>query len=112
MISRVWRGWTTLENADAYQTLLLEIVVPGIHSRATSGYLGMRVDRREIVGTTCEVEFVTTMLFETLDDVIAFAGEAYAVAVVPSAARALLKRFDPQSAHYRVVRDLTYGQSR
>ncbi len=42
------------------------------------------------------------MWFDSLDDVRAFAGEDYAVAVVPPKARALLQRFDDESAHYEV----------
>jgi hypothetical protein len=103
MISRVWRGWTTAENADAYQHLLLTSILPGIRARGTAGYLGMRVDRRDTPGTTGEVEFVTTMLFDSIDAVIAFAGEQYAVAVVPPSARTLLSRFDAESAHYEVI---------
>lgn len=108
MISRVWRGWTTPANASAYQSLLLETIVPGIRAHATAGYLGMRVDRRELPGTPGETEFVTTMLFRSLDDVVAFAGESYRVAVVPPAARALLSRFDAESAHYDVVARYDY----
>jgi hypothetical protein len=103
MISRVWRGWTTRENADAYQDLLLGTIVPGIRARNTPGYLGIRVDRRDAPGATDEIEFVTTMLFDSIEAVIAFAGERYAVAVVPPSARKLLLRFDAESAHYDVV---------
>jgi hypothetical protein len=49
-----------------------------------------------------EVEFVTIMWFGSLDDVRAFAGAEYEVAVVPADARALLSRFDARSAHYDV----------
>ncbi len=31
MISRLWHGWTTHENADAYEELLKSEVLPGIH---------------------------------------------------------------------------------
>ncbi len=43
------------------------------------------------------------MWFDSLDAVRAFAGEDYEAAVVPPAARALLLRFDPRSAHYEVI---------
>jgi hypothetical protein len=48
------------------------------------------------------VEFVTSMGFASPADVRAFAGEDYAVAVVPPRAQALLQRFDARSAHYEV----------
>ena len=113
MISRVWRGWTAPENADAYQALLLGTILPGIRSRGTPGYLGARVDRRATEDETGrrEVEFVTTMLFSSLEAVVAFAGENYAVAVVPASARALLARFDQVSAHYEVIATFDYPGS-
>ena len=49
-----------------------------------------------------EVEFVTVMWFTSLAAVRAFAGTDYEAAVVPAAARALLRRFDARSAHYDV----------
>ncbi|MEO7965209.1 MAG: antibiotic biosynthesis monooxygenase, partial [Gemmatimonadaceae bacterium] len=106
MVSRVWHGWTTRANADAYERLLLETILPGIRSRATAGYQGAFLYRRDISDVDVEdgmVEFVTTMLFDSMDDVRAFAGAEYDVAVVPPAARALLARFDARSAHYDVL---------
>jgi hypothetical protein len=103
MITRIWRGWTTPSNADAYQELLLTRVFPGIAARKIPGYLGIRLDRRSVGG---EVEFVTTMLFESLDAVIGFAGPSYAIAVVPPPARELLAHHDAESAHYELVAGL------
>jgi hypothetical protein len=80
--------------------------------RGTPGYLGVRVDRRDSDGGIDEVEFVTTMLFQSMEDVVAFAGEQYAVAVVPPAARELLERFDAESAHYEVVGGYQYDDTR
>jgi hypothetical protein len=100
MIIRIWRGWTTPENAAAYQTLLLEEIFPGIAGRQLAGYWGISLGRRD-VGS--EVEFVTIMWFDSLDSVRAFAGDSYEVAVVPTKARALLSRFDERSAHYETV---------
>jgi antibiotic biosynthesis monooxygenase (ABM) superfamily enzyme len=93
----VWRGWTTPGNADAYQALLLDEVVPGIVARSVPGFLDISVGRRDVGN---EVEFVTIMWFDSLDAVRAFAGAPHDVAVVPPAARALLARFDERSAHY------------
>ena len=30
MIVRIWRGWTSRANAQAYETLLREDIIPGI----------------------------------------------------------------------------------
>lgn len=99
MISRVWRGWTTLQNADAYEELLRGEIFPGIARRRIAGYRGIELLRRELDGA---VEFVTIMWFDSLEAVRAFAGADYGVAVVPPKARALLLRFDDRSEHYEV----------
>jgi antibiotic biosynthesis monooxygenase (ABM) superfamily enzyme len=99
LISRVWHGWTTPENADAYDSLLREEIFHGIAARKLPGYLGIDLLRRELQGT---VEFITIMWFESLDAVRAFAGADYERAVIPPTARKLLLRFDDRSAHYEV----------
>ncbi len=99
MICRIWHGWTTPENADAYDSLLREEIFHGISARKLQGYFGIDLLRRELGDTD---EFITVMWFESLDAVRAFAGEDYERAVVPPAARKLLLRFDDRSAHYEV----------
>jgi hypothetical protein len=37
MIARIWRGWTTPENADAHQRIVSQEVLPGIAALATPG---------------------------------------------------------------------------
>jgi antibiotic biosynthesis monooxygenase (ABM) superfamily enzyme len=102
MISRIWHGWTTSANANAYETLLKEEIFAGIENRRISGYRGIQLLRCEVGN---EVEFVTIMRFDTLDAVRSFAGEDYEVAVIPPKARAILKRFDERSQHYEVLVD-------
>jgi len=98
MISRLWHGWTTRANADAYETLLRSEVLPGIHR--VRGFKGAHLLRRDVKD---EVEFVTITLFDSLEAVKEFAGEDYEIAVVPPQARKLLSRFDDRSAHYQTV---------
>lgn len=100
MITRIWRGWTTTSNADAYQELLLTRIFPDIASRQIAGFLGIRLDRRSLDGN---VEFVTTMLFDSLDAVIRFAGNSYTTAVVPPPAQAVLARYDAEATHFELV---------
>ena len=100
MISRVWHGWTSRENADAYEELLRTEIFSGIAKRSIQGYRGIHLLRRDVDDG---VEFVTIMWFDSLDAVRAFAGEDYEVAVVPPEARQLLSRFDSRSAHYQVI---------
>ncbi|HUW10748.1 MAG TPA: antibiotic biosynthesis monooxygenase [Anaerolineae bacterium] len=99
MIGRIWHGWTTPENADAYESLLKSEIFQGIHDRQIAGYRGIHLLRRSLEN---EVEFVTIMWFESTEAVRAFAGEDYEAAVVPPKARALLSRFDARSQHYEV----------
>ncbi len=99
MISRIWHGYTTFENADIYENLLKEEIFVGIGNRKIRGYQGIELYRRNLVD---EVEFITVMWFDSLDAVREFAGEDYETAVVPEKARKVLKRFDDRSQHYEV----------
>ena len=103
MISRIWHGWTIPENADIYEALLKEEIFVGIKNRKIEGYKGIQLFRRNI-GT--EVEFITIMWFDSIDNVRTFAGEDYETAVVPPKARAVLSRFDERSQHYEVKAQL------
>ena len=97
MICRLWRGWTTPANADAYERIVSTEVLPSIAARNLAGYHGAYLLRRE---TEAEVEFATIMHFDSLEAVRAFAGEDYETAYVPPRARAVLSHFDEISAHY------------
>jgi len=99
MISRIWHGYTTPENADAYEALLKEEVFVGILNRNISGYKGIQLLRRQI---SDETEFITIMWFDSLDSVKKFAGANYENAVVPEKARMILSRYDKTSQHYDV----------
>ena len=61
MISRLWHGWTTRDNADAYEELLRSEILPGIHRVA--GFKGALVLRRD---GKDEVEFVTLTMFDSM----------------------------------------------
>lgn len=100
MITQVWRGWTTPANASLYQQFLLSEIFPCIVARNLAGYRGISLARRTVGD---EVEFVILTWFDSLDALRAFAGEDYETAVMPSSARAMLKRFDRSSAHYETV---------
>lgn len=99
MISRIWHGWTTPQNADAYECLLREEIFAGIRARGIGGFVDIQLLRRL---DDDEVEFVTVMRFENLDAVRAFAGDDHEASVVPPKGRELLTRFDARSQHYRI----------
>ena len=100
MICRLWRGWTTPENADAYERIVRGEVIPGIEARRISGFLHIDLMKREFGD---EVEFQTLMWFDSVDAIKAFTGEDYSLSHVPAAAQAVLSRFDPRAAHYEVI---------
>ena len=95
MITRVWRGWTAAENADAYEHFLLSGLFPAM--RDLPGFRDADVLRRD---EGDEVAFITLTRFDSLDAIRAFAGEAYDTPVIEPTARALLARFDKQAQHY------------
>ena len=100
MICRIWHGWTTRDNADAYQSVVLGEVIPGIEAMAIPGFRHIDVLRTD---RGAEIEFTTLMWFDDLDCVRAFMGEDYSVSHVPAAARAVLSRFDERAAHHEVI---------
>jgi heme-degrading monooxygenase HmoA len=100
MISRIWHGYTTLENADAYEKLLREEIFVGIKNRKITGYKGIQLLRRQL---ETETEFITIMWFDSYDSVKRFAGDDYEKAVVPDKAQKILSRYDRESQHYAVI---------
>jgi heme-degrading monooxygenase HmoA len=106
MIIRIWHGWTTPENADAYEALLKREVFKGIAAKSIGGYQKIELLRRDL---GAEVEFVTVMRFKSLDDVRQFVGEDYEKAYVPAEARKILKRFDERSQHYELRETIDYA---
>ena len=104
-IKRIWHGWTTPENADNYQKLLHNEVFPGIEAKKISGYQSIELLRRELGN---EVEFVTIMTFDSLQNVIDFQGEDYTRWYVPDAAKLVLKRWDEESEHYETIEYRNY----
>jgi heme-degrading monooxygenase HmoA len=100
VIARVWRGWTTTENADAYERFLRQHMFPSIHR--VDGFLGAELLRRDAGD---EVAFMTITRFESLAAVREFAGDDYEQAVIEPEARALLARHDERSEHFEVAID-------
>jgi antibiotic biosynthesis monooxygenase (ABM) superfamily enzyme len=100
MIARLWHGWTTPANADTYEQLLREVIIPGIAAKGVRGYRGIQVLRRRVSAE--EIEFVTIMRFDSLEAVKQFAGDDYERAYVIPRAREVLSRFDERSQHYEV----------
>jgi heme-degrading monooxygenase HmoA len=99
MIARIWHGWTTPGKADQYESLLKTEIFVGIQNRHIPGFRSIQLLRRQCDE---EVEFITIMLFESLNAVREFAGADYEVAVVPDSAKAVLSHYDQRSQHYEI----------
>jgi heme-degrading monooxygenase HmoA len=97
MIARHWRGWTEIQNADAYESLLKNKVLPGL--KEIEGYRGGYVLRSD---GEREAEFVVVNLFDSIEAVKKFAGPNYTIAVFEPEAKRLLSRVEPTAAHYEV----------
>jgi hypothetical protein len=100
VIARLWHGWTTPENADAYQAYVTGEVLPGIERAIESGYHGAYVFRREVEDG---FEFATLLLFDSVDAIKQFAGDEYERSYVPPRAQRLLSRYEPTAAHFDLV---------
>ena len=70
MIARIWRGWTSAEDADAYVDYLEQTGIPAY--KATPGNLDAFILRRADADRT---EFLTVSFWESLDSIKAFSGE-------------------------------------
>jgi hypothetical protein len=98
MITRLWRGWTSTENADAYERFLLDELFPSM--RDIDGFEGADVLRRAEHG---EVAFVTLTRFASLEAIRAFAGDDPEVPVLEPPALALLSRYDERAQHFETA---------
>jgi antibiotic biosynthesis monooxygenase (ABM) superfamily enzyme len=95
MITRLWCGWTAIDNADAYEQFLLGELFPSM--RDIPGFRGADVLRR---AEDDEVAFVTLTRFDSVDAIRAFAGDEYETPVIEPQALTLLSRYDQQALHF------------
>jgi heme-degrading monooxygenase HmoA len=98
MIARVWHGYTKPEHADSYESMLKPELLPGVSK--INGYKGSYLLRKD---RGVEIEFITIMLWESIDAIRAVAGADYETAVIPEERRKYLARYDAKSAHYEVA---------
>ena len=98
MIARMWRGWTSTEDADAYVEYLMRT---GIREyRETPGNRAAYVLRREDGERT---EFVTLSFWDSLDAVKGFAGEDVDRAVFYAEDERYLVDRETTVSHHEVI---------
>jgi antibiotic biosynthesis monooxygenase (ABM) superfamily enzyme len=95
MITRLWRGWTTVDNADAYEQFLLGELFPSMQE--IHGFRGADILRRL---EHDEVAFITLTRFDSLAAIQAFAGDDYETPVLEPQALALLARYERRALHF------------
>jgi len=98
MIARLWHGFTRPEHANAYESMLKPELLPGISK--VRGYRGSFLFRRDAKD---EVEFITIILWDSIDAIRAVAGPDYEVAVIPEERRKYLSRFDARATHFEIA---------
>ena len=98
MIARIWHGYTKPEHAEAYEKLLKPELLPGLSK--VKGFKGSYLLKKT---SEAEVEFVTVMLWESIDDIRSVGGPNYEIAIVPENRRELLTRFDERATHYEIA---------
>jgi heme-degrading monooxygenase HmoA len=102
MVVRAWRGYGAIAEAQAYPKHLLQSVRPKLEQLA--GFRGLYLLRRRELE---EIEFLVLTLWDSMDDVHAFAGEQPEHAIVEPEARAALVRFENTVRHYEVLAEPT-----
>jgi heme-degrading monooxygenase HmoA len=105
MVARIWRGYTTPGNADAYEIFLKTEFLPAVEAKKIPGYRRFELMRKD---SDDEISYITIMWFDSIEHIKNFAGSDYEQAVVHPKAQALLKRYDKTSAHFEIKHQLIY----
>ena len=98
MIPRMWRGFTKPGMADAYATHLYGTLLPELQTIA--GFRDVQLLRRDLPDGA---EIVVMTYWESIDSILAFAGEDAERAVVAEEARPLFREYDSTVRHFRIA---------
>ena len=102
-IIRVWKGWTTIDNAAIYEEMLINEVFPAVKEKGVKGLEKVSISTKQ---KTDEVEFYLILQFDCLDSVKEFAGENYETAYIPENAQRVLLRYEKTAQHYAFKKEL------
>ena len=106
-IIRVWKGWTSLENASIYEDMLINEVFPEVKKKGVKGLEKVSISRLDKKG---EVEFFLILQFNSIDSVKTFAGENYKTAYIPDNAKRVLLRYEETAQHYEFKKEMSFIQ--
>lgn len=76
MVIRIWRGWTRIEDADAYRDYMTRVALPGYAE--VEGNVAVYMARRR---DEDREEFAMISVWESLDAIRTFAGDDHEQAV-------------------------------
>ena len=102
-IIRTWKGWTTIENANIYEDLLINEVFPTVKKKGVNGLEKVSISTQS---KKDEVEFFLILQFDSLDAVKTFAGENYEKVYIPENAQRVLKRYEETAQHFELKEEL------
>lgn len=99
MIARIWKGWTSKDDAATYEKLFRDTVLPKV-TQGVDGFISTDLLRRE---DGDEIEFTTIFWFDSLDSVKNFAGPNYEQAVIPNEVKRVLSHYEETVHHHEVT---------
>lgn len=102
MIERQWKGTAHVGEADRYIDHLLRETFPSLYK--INGFVKAFILKRN---TPEGVEFQVATIWNSIDAIKQFAGEAYEDAVVPEVVREMMVTYDESVAHYEIVREIS-----
>lgn len=102
-IIRIWKGWTTIENASIYKNMLINEVFPQVKQKGVKGLEKVSISTKHHEN---EVEFFLVLQFDSLESVKFFAGEDYKTAYIPENAKRVLLRYEQTAQHYELREEL------
>jgi heme-degrading monooxygenase HmoA len=98
MIARIWRARTTPQLLDGYRAHLLDHVAPTL--RGLAGFLSVRLLSRP---DGRDVQIIVISEWESLRNVVAFAGDDLDHAVIAPEAKPFLTSWDDHVRHFAVI---------
>jgi hypothetical protein len=104
-IIRLWKGWTTIENAKIYENLLINKIFPAVQKKGVKGLEKVSIS---IQNKKAEVEFLLILQFDSIDAVKTFAGANYEIAYIPEEAQQVLLRYEETAQHYEFRKELKF----
>jgi hypothetical protein len=101
MIVRMWRCYTTPENAGPFEALVESDILPRL--KRVRGFISGELLRRDLLQ---EVEFVAISYYDSLDSLRSLAGDDFGQLLIPESAQSMLIHFDRRASFYTVAVDM------